>query len=200
MLQVCPHGLIVAGGRNGVNLLNATTTVIGTGAAAPAVTPQQLLAWAQDDLALPLPQVLTARPRAAGALVGLPEWFWVAPAQWHPVTATVAAGGAWAQVTARPARLEVRPGDSGGLSCPGPGTAYDPRLPAAAQHSTCTWTYSQPSDGLPGNRYQVSVTVTWTASWLGSGGAGGALPPLARTTTFGLAAGEAQSLIQGSNP
>ena len=201
MLQVCPHGLIVAGGRNGVNLLNATTTVIAAGgAAAPPATPQQLLAWAQDDLALPLPDVLTARPRAAGALVGLPEWFWVAPAQWHPVTVAVAAGGAWAQVTARPSGLEVRPGDGGSRACPGPGAAYNPHQPAQAQHSACAWTYDQPSDGLPGNRYQVSVTVTWTASWQGSGGAGGALPPLARTTTFALPVGEAQALIQGSSP
>jgi hypothetical protein len=44
------------------------------------------------------------------------------------------------------------------------------------------------------------VTVTWTASWQGSGGAGGALPALARTTTFGLPVGEAQALIQESSP
>ena len=199
MLRVCPHGLLTTG-KFAVHLLNATTTVVPAGGAAAApVTPQQLLAWAQDDLALPLPDVLTARPRAVGALVGLPEWFWVARAQWHPVTATVAAGGAWAQVTARPSGLEVRPGDGGSRACPGPGTAYNPHQPAQAQHSACAWTYGQPSDGLPGNRYQVSVTVTWTASWQGSGGAGGVLPPLARTTTFGLPVGEAQALIQGSS-
>ncbi len=199
MLRVCPHGLLTTG-KFAVHLLNATTTVVPAGgAAAASVTSQQLLAWAQDDLALPLPDVLTARPRAAGALVGLPEWFWVAPAQWHPVTATVAAGGAWAQVTARPSGLEVRPGDGGSRACPGPGAAYNPHQPAQAQHSACAWTYGQPSDGLPGNRYQVSVTVTWTASWQGSGGAGGVLPPLARTTTFALPVGEAQALIQGSS-
>ena len=143
--------------------------------------------------------MLTARPRGTDALVGLPEWFWIAPAQWHPVTATVSAGGVWAQVTARPAGLEIRPGDGTGMTCPGPGTAYNPRLPAQAQHSTCAWTYDQPSDGLPGNRYQVSVTVTWTAAWQGSGGAGGALPPLGRTTTFALGVAEGQALIQGGD-
>jgi hypothetical protein len=198
MLQVCPHGLLLAGGRNGVSLLNATSTVLQAGTGAPAVTPQELLAWASNELALPLPDVRTARPRGTEALVGLPEWFWIAPAQWHPVTAAVSAGGVWARVTARPAVLDIRSGDGGGMTCRGPGTAYDTRLPARAQHSTCAWTYDQPSAGLPGNRYQVSVTVTWTAAWHGSGGAGGTLPALARTLTFELAVGEAQALIQGS--
>lgn len=198
LLQVCPHGLLTTG-KFAVHMLNATSTIIPAGAAAPAVTPQQLLAWAQNELALPLPDVLTARPRGTDALVGLPEWFWIAPAQWHPVTATVAAGGVWAQVTARPAGLQIRPGDGTGLACPGPGTAYNPARPAQAQHSTCAWTYDQPSDGLPGNRYQVSVTVTWTAAWQGTGGAGGALPPLGRTTTFALGVAEGQALIQGSD-
>ena len=198
MLRVCPHGLLTTG-KFAVHLLNATNTIVPAGgAAAPAVTPQELLAWAQNELALPLPDVLTARPRGTDALVGLPEWFWIAPAQWHPVTATVAVGGVWAQVTARQAGLEIRPGDGTGLACPGPGTAYDPR-PARAQHSSCAWTYDQPSDGLPGNRYQVSVTVTWTAAWRGTGGAGGALPALGRTTTFALGVAEGQALIQGSD-
>ncbi len=204
MLQVCPHGLLTTG-KFAVHLLNSTNTVVpaggAAGAAAPAVTPQELLAWAQNELALPLPDVLTARPRGIDALVGLPEWFWIAPAQWHPVTATVAVGGVWAQVTARPSGLEIRPGDGSGMTCPGPGTAYNPGLPAQAQHGTCAWTYGQPSDGLPGNRYQVSVTVTWTAAWQGSGGAGGALPALGRTTTFGLGVAEGQALIQeGDSP
>jgi hypothetical protein len=198
MLQVCPHGLRLAGGRNGVNLLNATNTLIRAGVAGPAVTPQELLAWAQNELALPLPEVRTARPRGTEALVGLPEWFWITPAQWHPVTATVSVGGVWAQVTARPVSLEIRPGDGGGITCRGPGAIYDTRLSAGAQHSDCAWTYDQPSAGLPGNRYQVSVTVTWTAAWHGSGGAGGVLLAVGRTTTFGLAVVEGQALILGS--
>ena len=201
MLQVCPHGLLTTG-KYAVHLLNSTNTIVPVGGAAGAaapVTPQELLAWAQNELALPLPDVLTARPRGADALVGLPEWFWIAPAQWHPVTATVAVGGVWAQVTARPSGLQIRPGDGTGMTCNGPGTAYNPRLPAQAQHGTCAWTYDQPSDGLPGNRYQVSVTVTWTAAWQGSGDAGGALPPLGRTMTFALGVAEGQALIQGSD-
>ena len=150
MLQVCPHGLKLNGGRNGVSILNATNTIVPVGAAAaPAVTPQQLLAWAQNELALPLPDVLTARPRGTDALVGLPEWFWIAPAQWHPVTATVSAGGVWAQVTARPAGLEIRPGDGTGMACPGPGTAYNPACPRRPSTAPAPGLTTSPRTGCP---------------------------------------------------
>ena len=51
---------------------------------APPVTPRELLAWARSKLVLPLPAVRTAPPHGSDGLVGLPEWFWVAPGQWHP--------------------------------------------------------------------------------------------------------------------
>jgi len=116
----------------------------------------------------------------------------------HPAGQPERGDERWAQVTARPVSLSIRPGEGGGLACHGPGTVYDTLLSAQGQYSSCAWTYEQPSAGLPGSRYQASVTVTWTAAWEGSGGASGALPPLGRTTTFGLAVGEAQALIQGS--
>ncbi|HEY2261254.1 MAG TPA: hypothetical protein VGI96_01365 [Streptosporangiaceae bacterium] len=202
MLQVCPDGLTVAGGRNGLNLPATANTVVAVGgggngggaAAVPQVTPQQLLAWAQSQLKLPLPGVQTAPPRGSDGLVGLPEWFWVSPAQWHPATARVAVGAVWAQVTARPASITVRPGTGTTLTCGGAGTVYNPHLPAQAQHSTCTWTYSQSSDGLPGNAYPASVTVTWDASWQGSGGAGGALAPAGQTAAVAVPVAEAQAL------
>jgi hypothetical protein len=198
MLQVCPlpvkFSLPLA-----VNLPGATMTLVPAGGAGgPPVTPQQLLAWAQNELALPLPGAQTAPPRGSDGLVGLPEWFWVNPAQWHPVSALVNAGGAWAQVTATPARIEIQPGPAGGVTCPGPGTPYDPQLAASAQHTACSYTYAQSSDTLPGNTYQASVTVVWTATWQGSGGAGGALAPLGRTTTFAVPVAEAQALNPGS--
>jgi hypothetical protein len=199
MLQVCPTGL--NNGRYLLPLPLATTSIVGVAAPRPQVTPQQLLAWAQDELILPLPGIATAPPRGSQGLVGLPEWFWVNPAQWHPQTARVAAGGVWAQVTATPQALQIQPGDGApgtGVTCRGPGTPYNPGLPAAAQHSNCTYTYSQSSDGLPGNAYQVRVTMTWQATWQGSGGAGGALPELGRTAGLTLPVAEAQAIISAT--
>jgi len=200
MLQVCPHGFTINGGHYGLRVCNCTTATVpvGGGPAGPAVTPGELLAWAQDELVLPLPGVQTARPRAAGGLVGLPEWFWVPRAQWRPVTARVTVGAVWAQVTAVPQALQVQPGDSApgtGITCDGPGVPAVAGASPAAVAGSCTHTYAQSSDGLPGNAYQVTVTMTWDATWTGSGGAGGALPPIGRPATFALPVAEAQALI-----
>ncbi len=201
MLRVCPLPNPSGGLRYSVNRPAGISTIVPAGGGAggaPPITPQELLAWARSELALPLPEVHTAPPRGSDGLVGLPEWFWAAPAQWHPMSARVAVGGVWAQVSARPARMEIQPGTGASLACPGPGTPYNPRLAASAQHPSCSYTYAQPSDGLPGSAYQVSVTVTWDASWQGSGGAGGVLAPLARTAAFALPIGEAQAINPGS--
>jgi hypothetical protein len=201
MLRVCPLPNPNGGVRYAVNRPGATSTVVPVGTAAagwPRVTPRQLLAWARSKLQLPLPAVRTAPPHGSDGLVGLREWFWVALRQWHPVSARVQAGGVWAQVTARPDKLDVQPGTGASLVCPGPGTPYNPNVAASTQHTSCSYTYTQSSDGLVGNAYQVSVTVVWTAAWQGRGGAGGVLPPLARTVTFSLPVAEAQALIPGS--
>jgi hypothetical protein len=145
-----------------------------TGAA--AVTPQQLLVTALGELRIPYLAPSTAPPRGHDGLVGLPEWFWIAAGSWHARTVTVTAGLVWAAVTATPDGITFRPGAGiSPVSCHGPGTAYSPDLPAAAQHTDCSYTYLRPSAGQPGNAYQASVSVTWRVTWVGSGGAGGML-------------------------
>ena len=171
----------------------------GATTANPGVTPQELLKWALADLSVPLPAPATAPPRGHTGLVGLAEWVWLPARQWRPVTAQVSVGPVWARVTAVPGKLTISPG--GGLadvSCAGPGTAYNPRLPASAQHTDCSYTYDQSSDLQPGHAYQASVTVTWTATWTGSGGAGGTVnPPLQETANFPVRIGEGQALVTG---
>jgi hypothetical protein len=162
----CVGGKVAGGGSIAV-LVNAAT-------GAPLVTPQQLLQQALNELQIPTLRPQTAPPRGKDGLVGLPEWFWVPAGNWHPLSVTVTAGPVWATATASPTGLSFQPG--GGLApviCTGPGTAYNAAKPASAQHSTCSFTYKQPSDGQPGNAYQASIAVTWNVSWTGSGGAGG---------------------------
>jgi hypothetical protein len=145
---------------------------------APQVTPQQLLVHANGELHVPYLRPATAPPRGTDGLVGLPEWFWVAAGKWHGRSLTVTAGAVWATVTAVPLGLTFQPG--AGLSpasCAGPGIAYDPHKPAPQQRTNCSYTYLQPSAGLPGDAYRASVTVTWRITWTGSGGAGGVLDP-----------------------
>jgi hypothetical protein len=162
-------------------------------AAAPAVTPQELLQIAIGKLHIPVPLPKTAPPRGKDGLVGLPEWFWVG--NWDPVHVTVAVGPVWATATAVPQQLTFNPG--GGLAdmtCHGPGTVYRSKLPLSAQHTDCSYTYDQPSAGQPGNAYQASVTVSWNISWVGSGGAGGEVAAGVTSNapfTLPVAAGEA---------
>ena len=169
--------------------------LISNATGAPQVTPSQLLQQALGELRLPYLDPATAPPRGKDGLVGLPEWFWIAAADWHPSTVTVRAGPVWAIVTASPSGLTFDPG--GGLApvgCQGPGTAYDPSLPAQAQRTGCSYTYEQPSVGQPGNAYQASVTVAWRISWTGSGGEGGVLTaalPLRVSFSLRVAQGEA---------
>lgn len=163
----------------------------------PAVTPLQLLQIAIGDLYVPALSPGTAPPRGKDGLVGLPEWFWVPRASWHRISVTVAAGPVWATATAIPAQITFYPG--GGLvsaTCTGPGRAYDRKLTASAQHSNCSYTYGQPSAGQPGNAYQAQLTVTWTISWTGSGGAGGLITNAYHTTTpFPVRVAQAEALV-----
>lgn len=172
----------------------------GSTTANPGVTPQQLMQWALAQLSVPAPRPATAPPRGHDGLVGLPEWVWLPASQWRPVSAQVSVGPVWAKVTAVPGKITISPG--GGqpaVSCAGPGTRYNPKLPASAQHTDCSYTYTQSSDLQPGHAYQVSVTVTWTATWVGSGGAGGTVnPPLTKTTTFVVRVAEGQALVSGN--
>jgi hypothetical protein len=162
----CVGGRVAGGGSIAV--------LVNTATGAPLVTPQQLLQQALNELQIPTLRPHTAPPRGKDGLVGLPEWFWVPAGNWHPLSVTVTAGPVWATATASPTGLSFQPG--GGLApviCTGPGTAYNAAKLASAQHSTCSFTYKQPSDGQPGNAYQASIAVTWNVSWTGSGGAGG---------------------------
>jgi hypothetical protein len=130
-------------------------------------------------------------------LVGLRHFYWVDRAQWVPHVKRVQAGGVWAQVTATPTRLDIAPGDGTKLSCAGPGAPYDPSRAPEQQTSTCAHVYQRSSAGLAGSAYRVSASVVWSATWIGSDGAGGALAPLTITATFGLRVAEGQALVDG---
>lgn len=168
---------------------------IGTGE--PEVTPEQLLAQALGELQIPVTRPGMAPPLGADALVGLPEWYWVPAASWNARSVTVRAGPVWATATATPTGLAFEPG--AGLprqTCAGPGTTYDPARPASAQHTSCAYTYQQPSAGQPGNAYQAAVVVTWRITWTGSGDSGGVVNPgLQVPYQFALPVAQGEALV-----
>ncbi|HEX6931566.1 MAG TPA: hypothetical protein VF162_05455 [Streptosporangiaceae bacterium] len=147
---------------------------VSTRTGAPAISPVDLFKIAIGELSVPTLAAATAPPRGKDGLVGLPEWYWVARGQWHPVSVTVRAGPVWATASAAPTALSYVPGGGmGSVGCKGPGPRFDRTIPAAQQHSSCSYTYTQASNGQPGNAFQAGLFVTWTVSWTGSGGAGG---------------------------
>jgi hypothetical protein len=170
-------------------------TLVNNATGAPAVTPQELSIIAIGELIIPELQPRTAPPLGRDGLVGLPEWFWIPRAVWGPVTRTVTAGPVWARAVAMPEKIIFSPGGGQpGVTCDGPGTAYEPALSASAQHTTCSYTYTQPSAGQPGNAFAASVTVLWNVFWVGSGGTGGTVAngrPVSTPITLRIAAGEA---------
>jgi hypothetical protein len=189
-LMLCLGGVIGAGPQ--VILVEGPT-------GAPAVTPRQLLVTALGELRVPHLDPATAPPRGRPGLVGLPEWFWIAASSWHARTVTVTAGPVWATVTATPLDLTFQPGAGHPVTCTGPGTAYDPREPAAMQRSACSFTYLRPSAGQAGNAYSASVTVNWRVSWTGSGGVGGILDAaLPVAVSFSLPVAQGEALVTSS--
>jgi hypothetical protein len=157
-------------------------------------SPAQLAQQAYEQLAPPAP-VVDYRPRhhpggPEATLVGLKTFLWVAPASLQPARRRAAAGVNWAEVTATVTSVAFDPGDgSSPVVCPAGGTPYDPALPYAAQTADCWHTYTRPSAAGP---FPLRATVTWAATWTGSGGAGGVLPAVTATTTVPVQVQEMQ--------
>jgi hypothetical protein len=178
-------------------------TLVAAGAAVPAVTPQELLQEVEGQLTLPTLAAATAPPRGRDGLVGLPEWFWIPRADWHPVaTQRLQVGAVWAQVTATPEQLSFIPGGGlTGTSCPGPGTVFSSQDPD--QTSACSFTYSQSSATQDGGTYAASVTVSWRVTWAGfspaTGPVGGVLNAgLQVADPISLKVAEGQALVSGT--
>ncbi|MEV4170182.1 hypothetical protein [Nonomuraea sp. NPDC049709] len=162
----------------------------------PPVTPEMLMERARRLLTPATPKIITAPPRSKNGYVGLRQFFWAEPGQWRSISEKVTAGPVWAQVTAAPTKLIIHPGaGQGTLTCPGPGIPYHPAKSPDDQNIECTHVFTQSSAGLPESQYQVKVSMVWSASWTGSGGAGGPLAPITTSSTFPLRIGEAPALV-----
>jgi hypothetical protein len=161
--------------------------------AEPIVTPEVLAQEAFANLAIPEPQIKTAPARGKPTLVGLRTWFWLDNAQRAERSARAQAGGVWAEATAKAQRLEIQLGDGADpVVCEDLGRPYDSGRPANEQSTDCAVIFKN-----PGTR-RVTVTVEWGGTWQGSGGAGGSLPTISRTTTFDVIVREARSeLVAG---
>jgi hypothetical protein len=172
---------------------------------APVVEARTLAEEARSRLQLPGPKV--GQSPAGRTLVGLPTWWWVAPGSWQVLRQRTEAGPVWAEVTASPVSTSWDPGDgSAPVVCAGPGTRYDRARPESEQSTDCSYVYrrssaDQPQTGPDVNDrfFTVTVTTVWDVSWTGSGGSGGSLPQLTRSSTFPLAVAQRQTVNTGGS-
>ena len=175
------------------------------GALAPA--PQQVAITALSSAQLIDPTFQTWPPDGH-AEVNWPTWIHVSSG-WAPISTSATAGPVTATVTATPTSMTVSSFDSsdGGstyrrisVTCPGPGTAYNPNQPYSGQHSDCTITWAWPSANYGSGRsygmYPLTVSVTYSVSWAATGGpgGGGTLAPITRSTTVDFRVGEVEAL------
>ncbi len=167
------------------------------------VSPYTLALSAANRLQLPAPR--SAHNPTGQTLTGLATWFWLPASQWTVLSQRTQAGPVFAVATARPISTTWVSGDgSPPLVCPGPGTPYDPSRPEASQSTRCSHIYTrtsadQPQTGPdPNDRFfTVTVTTSWSVTWTGSGGTGGALPAIQRSASFPLAVAKRQTVATG---
>lgn len=166
----------------------------------PAVLAQQ--AAGQLRLPLPSPQHspdLRLRDGRAATLVGEHTWFWTNQVDWHPDTARVQAGPAWAEATATPVRLSMQPGGGAApVSCTGPGTPYQRQFGLHAASPDCDVVYTRSSLDQPAGQTTAGWTITWQVTWRGGMGPtpseSGLLPVMTSQAQARFAVAEAQSL------
>jgi hypothetical protein len=174
---------------------------IGVPGAAPPAGPAPVLPapgvlaqLAVKYLNLPNPVIRSSPAPGALQLTRLPVWLWVAANVWQPQSKTAQVPGEAVTATATPVSASWAMGDGTTVTCTGPGTAYAAGDNPSAVSPTCGYTYQASSAGQPGGAYKVTVTITWDITWVGAGGAGGALAPLQTVAAAEFRVAESQAL------
>ena len=178
----------------------ATAAPPGAAPPSPAVDPAVLAQQAENSMRLPSPQIET-NP-STQAIVNLPTWLWLDQGTWNPESVSASVGTVTATATATPEQVQWTMGDGGSVVCTGPGTPYQPSIPAASQTTDCSYTYSRSSAGEPsatGNPndagFPVTATITWGVTWAAQGApGGGVLSPLTTFSSTSLPVEQIQSV------
>jgi hypothetical protein len=166
----------------------------GGGAAPVLPAPGVLAQLAVKYLQLPDPVIRSSPAPGALQLTRLPVWLWVAANVWQPQSKTAQVPGEAVTATATPVLAAWAMGEGKTVTCKGPGTAYAAGDSPSAVSPTCGYTYGASSAGQPGGVYKVTVTITWDITWVGAGGAGGALAPIQTVAAAQFRVAESQAL------
>lgn len=190
-------GCVPAGCQISVNVLACPFGIGGPGGPpAPGVLAQ----LAVRLLRIPAPVIRSSPAAGILQLTEFPTWLWVSRDIWVPVSQTAAVPGERVTATATPVAVSWQMGDGRTAVCRGPGTPYSSRWNPRSPSPDCGYTYQTSSAGQPGSAFPVTVTITWNITWIATGGAGGALPPLfsAAAGQFRVAESQARNTATGS--
>jgi hypothetical protein len=106
---------------------------------------------------------------------------WLAVAEPEPISVTATAGDVWATTSAELVSTTFDMGDGNVVECDGAGDPIPTsQLDTVEQSPVCGHTYTGHNDRAP---FVVTITSTWQVSWVGSGGAGGDLGTLDRSSS-----------------
>ena len=121
---------------------------------------------------------------------------WLAVEEPAPISVTARAGAVWATTTARLESTTFDMGDGTVVSCDGAGDPIpESKLDSIEPSEDCGHTYTKlQRDEVP---YTVTITSTWRVDWVGSGGTGGDLGTLDRTSTVEYEVLEIQTVGTG---
>ena len=114
-------------------------------------------------------------------------------ASWKTLTATAAADGFTATVTAKPTELIYDPGDgNSSVLCDGPGrpwTSADGN--AAPSGGACAYQYHK----VTSSPITSTQSIVWKITWIGTGGAAGEIPQLTTSTSGQLNVMQIQTVV-----
>jgi len=135
--------------------------------AEPLPDPRALAQSALDQLNLETPDIKLAPPPPLATYVGLETWLWIPQTQWRDLSLTVTAGNTSVTVVAAPKRVDWDL-TAGTTSCYSAGREWIRGMPSTAK-TTCSYTFSKLSDDQPDEKYPITATLIYAATWTCSG-------------------------------
>lgn len=145
-----------------------------------APNPRVLAEGVYDEVVRQIPVPVPAlSPVGPGAVhLGM----WLAVAEPAPISVTARAGDVWATTSAELVSTTFDMGDGTVVVCDGAGDPIpESQLDSVEASPVCGHTYTDHNDRTP---FTVTITSTWRVAWTGSGGAGGDLGTLDRTSSL----------------
>ncbi|KRB75028.1 hypothetical protein ASE01_16815 [Nocardioides sp. Root190] len=135
--------------------------------AEPLPDPRALAQSALDQLKLETPDIKLAPAPPLATYVGLETWLWIPETQWRDLSLTVTAGNTSVTVVAAPKRVDWDL-TAGTTSCYSAGREWIKGMPSTAK-TTCSYTFSKLSDDQPDEKYPITATLIYAATWTCSG-------------------------------